>query len=270
MPHKAKISALVITYNEMDNIKRCIDSIAFADEIIVVDSYSTDGTFEFLKLYPRVKVLQRAFKNYTDQKAYTLQQASHDWVLFVDADEVVTNALQEEIIATINNTPIYNAFWFYRTFMFKNRKMHFSGLQTDKNYRLFRKSKVSFDPNKLVHETLKVQGASGILNNHLTHYSYKDYNSYKAKIMSYGQLKAQQAYRSGKKFSYSKLILKPLWKFTTYYLIRLGFLDGLKGLIFSYIQATGEIERFRTLKQLEESRTAVLSIPQKTTSLKSA
>ena len=116
MPQKTKISALVITYNEIDCIDRCIASIAFADEIIVVDSFSTDGTFEYLKAHPKVTVLQRPFENYTDQKSYTLKQASHEWILFVDADEVVTDHLRAEILETLESNPISNAFWFYRTF----------------------------------------------------------------------------------------------------------------------------------------------------------
>ena len=94
-----KISALIITYNEMGYIEKCIDSIQFADEIIVVDSYSTDGTYEYLKNHPKVRVIQNEFENYTAQKSFALKWASHDWVLFLDADEVVTDKLRNEIKA---------------------------------------------------------------------------------------------------------------------------------------------------------------------------
>ena len=137
----AKITALIITYNEIGYIERCLDSIRFADEVIVVDSFSTDGTFEYLQARREVKVLQHPFENFTLQKSFALSQASNDWILFLDADEVVTEPLAEEIVRTVANQPEEVAFWFYRQFMFGSEKLKYSGWQTDKNYRLFRKSK---------------------------------------------------------------------------------------------------------------------------------
>ena len=102
---KEKVTALVITFNEVGYIEKCIESVSFADEIIVVDSYSTDGTYEYLLNHPKVKVIQNPFKNFTAQKSFTLKQASNDWVLFLDADEVVSEDLQNEIKETINNNP---------------------------------------------------------------------------------------------------------------------------------------------------------------------
>ena len=180
---KQKLSALIITYNEMGYIEKCIDSVSFADEILVVDSYSTDGTYEYLLEHPKVNVIQNPFENFTAQKSFTLKQASNDWVLFLDADEVVTENLQKEIIETINNPNAHEAYWFYRKFMFQNEPLNFSGWQTDKNHRLFRKSKAHFTDRKIVHETLVVDGKSGILKEKLTHYCYKNYQDYKGKML---------------------------------------------------------------------------------------
>ena len=116
---KNKLTALVITYNEMGYIERCIDSVRFADEIIVVDSYSTDGTYEFLQMDPDVSVFRHPFENFTRQKTVALQKASHDWVLFLDADEVVTPELEREISTTIDSDTPYSAFCCYRIVMFK-------------------------------------------------------------------------------------------------------------------------------------------------------
>ncbi len=132
-----KLSALVITYNEIGYIEKCIASVSFADEIIVVDSYSTDGTYEYLLNHPKVKVIQHPFKNFTVQKSFTLEQATNDWVLFLDADEVVTPELQQEIKQTLESDKNHSAYWFYRKFMFQQQNLRFSGWQTDKNYRLF-------------------------------------------------------------------------------------------------------------------------------------
>ncbi len=250
--HSEKISALIITYNEIGYIEKCLDSVAFADEIIVVDSYSTDGTYEYLKAHPRVRVFQHPFTNFTLQKSFTLQKASHDWVLFLDADEVVPDALRDEILQTVRSGTDKSAFWFYRKFMFQQEPLHFSGWQTDKNYRLFRKSKAKFSDKKLVHETLVVDGKSGILTERLIHYCYKDYDDYKAKMLTYGRLKAKESFYREKQFNYFSLVFKPLWKFVNHYLFRLGILDGKKGIIICYLNSLSDLERYRELKKLEK------------------
>lgn len=249
---REKISALVIAYNEIGYIEKCIDSVAFADEIIVVDSYSTDGTYEYLKHHPKVKVIQHSFTNFTHQKSFALKQATNDWVLFLDADETVSKKLQNEIIETVNKGTDYAAFWFYRKFMFESRPLHFSGWQTDKNYRLFRKSKAQFSDKKIVHETLDVDGKSGVFQEKLTHYCYKNFTDYKSKMLKYGKLKAKEDFYREKRFNFLSLLFKPLWKFFNHYFIRLGFLDGKKGIIICYLNALSDLERYRELKKLEK------------------
>lgn len=247
-----KLSALIITYNEIGYIEKCIASISFADEIIVVDSYSTDGTYEFLLQQPNVKVIQNPFSNFTAQKSFALKQASNDWVLFVDADEVVTKNLELEISQTINDTNACEAYWFYRTFMFQDKRLNYSGWQTDKNHRLFRKSKVKFTDAKLVHETLEVDGNSCILKERLTHYCYKNFEDYKSKMLHYGRLKAKEAFYKEKSFNYFLLLFKPAWKFFYQFILRLGFLDGKKGVTVCYLNALSVLERYRELKRLKK------------------
>ena len=251
--HKRRLTALVITYNEIGYIEKCIESIAFADEIIVVDSFSNDGTYEFLVNHPKVKVLQKTFENFTNQKTFALAQASNDWILFNDADEIVTPALQKEIGQVLNSENTHSAYWFYKKFMFKNRSLNFCAWRTDKNYRLFKKSKVKFSSKRIVHETLEVDGTTGIFKEKLIHYSYKNYQDYKEKMLSYGRFKAKEAFMKEKQFSYLRLLLKPIWKFTYHFIIRLGFLDARKGLIVSYLSARGEIERYLELRRLEST-----------------
>lgn len=250
--NQARISALIITYNEIGYIEKCLESVKFADEIIVVDSYSTDGTFEYLQKQKGVKVIQHPFENFTLQKSFALQQASHDWILFLDADEIIPDALQREIMETVNSNPQHAAYWFYRKFMFENKPLNFSGWQTDKNYRLFRKSKARFSDRKIVHETLEVNGTSGILNNKLIHYCYKNYEDYKGKMLHYGRLKAKEDFYKEKHFNYFFMILKTSWKFVNHYLLRLGILDGKRGIIICYLNALGVLERYKELKKLEQ------------------
>jgi glycosyltransferase involved in cell wall biosynthesis len=249
---KEKLTALIITYNEMGYIEKCIDSISFADEIIVVDSFSTDGTYEFLKNHPKVKVIQNPFENFTAQKSFALKQSKNDWVLFLDADEIVSTSLQQEIEDTLASDTDISAFWFYRQFMFKNERLNFSGWQTDKNYRLFRKSKAKFSDCKIVHETLDVEGTSGILKEKLIHYCYKNYEDYKDKMLKYGRLKAVESFYKEKKYSYVMMVLKTSWKFFNHYIIRLGILDGKKGFIICYLNSLGVLERYKELKSLEQ------------------
>ena len=248
---KNKLTALVIAYNEKGYIERCIDSVRFADEIIVVDSFSNDGTYEFLQADPDVSAFHHPFENFTKQKTIALKKASHDWVLFLDADEVVTPELQEEIRRTIDSGTPHAAFWCYRKFMFKQEPLNFSGWQTDKNYRLFRKSCASISDRKLVHETLEVSGSSGILESQLIHYCYKDYTDYKSKMLHYGQLKAKEDFYKENGFNYLLMGIKPVWKFLHHYILRLGFLDGRKGITICYLNALGVLERYRELKRLE-------------------
>lgn len=248
---KISLSVVIITYNEINHIQSCIKAIEFADEITVVDSFSTDGTFEYLKNHPRVNVTQKKFENFTSQKTFALGLANHDWVLFIDADEVVSKELELEILETINSKHIKDvAFWFYRVFMFENHPLKYCGTQSDKNIRLFRKSKVNFNPRKLVHETLEINGSSAVLKEKLIHYCYKNYEDYKRKIMYYGKLKAQQDFKKNKQFNYILLLVKPFWTFFRKYIIRYGFLDGKRGFILCYLNAVGTFQRYKELKSL--------------------
>lgn len=257
---KQNITALLITFNEVANIDAVLENISFADEIIVVDSLSTDGTIEKIKKYPHVKLIQRPFKNYTDQKSFAMEQSSNDWVLFMDADERLTDTLKNEILKTVNTEGLQPvAFMFLRTFMFKNKILRFSGWQSDKNYRLFRKSKVHFDNERIVHETLVVNGESGIMKNKLIHYSYSEYEDYKGKMIKYGQMKAIEEHQKNKKAYPYHFVFRPLYKFFNHYILRLGFLDGRKGMTICYLNALGvysrykELKRLRAVKELSES-----------------
>ena len=248
-----KISALLITYNEIVNIDEVLENIKFADEIIVVDSFSTDGTIERIKKYPKVKLIQRAFKNFTDQKSFTLKQASYDWVLFLDADERITDELKNEIHKTINSENTASAYYFYRIFMFKDKVLQYSGWQKDKNYRLFKKSKVNFDQNKIVHETLIVNGESSTLKHKLVHYSYRNYKNYKGKMIKYGQMRATEELKKNYSPNIYHFVFRPFYKFFTYYILRLGILDGKKGITICYLNALGVYTRYKELKRLRKT-----------------
>lgn len=248
-----KISALLITLNEEKNIDEILENLVFADEIIVVDSFSTDKTVEKVKGNKRANLIQREFKNYTDQKSFALDQATHDWILFLDADERITPELQAEILQIVQSPePTASAYYFLRTFMFQNSVLRFSGWQTDKNYRLFKKSKVHFAEDRIVHETLVVDGESETLKNRLIHYSYSDYEDYKGKMIKYGTMKARDEFKKGKRGSWLHSVFRPTYKFFNHYILRLGFLDGKKGIIICYLNALGVHAKFKELKRLKQ------------------
>lgn len=249
-----KISAVIITYNEIDHIEACVATLYFADEIIVVDSFSNDGTWEWLSANPKIRAFQHPFENFTKQKSYALSLTQHEWVYFIDADERVTPALQEEILNVVNKSETFDAYWNIRAFMFQNKRLYFSGWQTDKVYRLFKKSKCRFIEERIVHETLEVDGKIGCLKEKLIHYSYKDYFDYKGKMLRYGQLKAREEIQKGKRWTLAHQILRPSWKFINHFILRLGFLDGKKGLIISYLNALGVLERYCEMKRLQSEK----------------
>lgn len=255
MTQTNSISALIITFNEIGYIEKCIDSISFAEEIIVVDSFSTDGTYEYLLAHNKVKVVQRPFKNYTDQKAFALQQASHNWVLFVDADEVVNKDLKVEILQTVSDKNAAEAYYFYRQFLYQGSRLNFSGWQTDKNHRLFRKNKVRFVHDKLVHETLEIDGTSKKLKTKLDHYCFKTFEDYERKMLRYGELQAQEKFKKGETYNLAKMFIKPFWRFSYNFIFRLGFLDGTKGLNVCYLNALSVYHRYTTLQHLQASAT---------------
>ncbi|GAA3574611.1 glycosyltransferase family 2 protein [Snuella lapsa] len=248
-----QISALLITYNEIEHIDAVIDNISFADEIIAIDSFSTDGTYERLKSMEHVKVLQREFINFADQRNFAIKQANYNWVLFIDADERISTDLTTEILCVTKSPDNFTAFKFKRNFVFEDRIMRFSGLQSDSVFRLFIKGTSKYKEDRIVHEILEIQGNSKTLENTMLHYSFSDYNSYKAKAEHYAKLKALELFQKGKKPNAFHFYLKPIYKFTINYFLRLGFLDGKAGYTICALNAYGVYYRYQELKRLIRS-----------------
>lgn len=250
VPIKLPLSALIITYNEEKHIKAVLENISFADEIIVIDSFSNDKTVELVQSFPKAKLIQNKFVDYSSQRNFAIECAKNPWILFIDADERFTDELREEVIETVQKPDACSAYLFYRIFYFKNEHLHFSGWQTDKIFRLFQKDKARYVTERLVHEKLKVVGNIGKLKHKLIHYSYTDYESYKDKMISYGKLKAKEEMSKGLKPNFFHFYLHPAYKFLYQYLVRLGFLDGQKGIIICYLNALSVSARYRELKKL--------------------
>ncbi len=249
---KSNISALMITYNEVDHVDEVIKSVDFADEIIVIDAMSNDGTFEKLSEMGHVKVILREFKNFADQRNFAISQANCDWVFFIDADERLTEASKAEITDAVKQHSDIEAFKIPRQFMFNNKPMRFSGLQTDRVFRLFRKGVTKYREDKLVHELLDFNGEFKVLKHKMLHYSFSDYQSYKRKTEHYGLLKAQELYGKGRPPNWFHFYIKPAYKFLTNYVFRLGFLDGKEGYVICTLNAYGVFYRYKTLERMSK------------------
>jgi len=253
LSEKQYLTALVITYNEEQNIKTVLDHLAFADEIIVVDSFSTDKTFEIASDFKNTKVVQRVFDNFASQRNYALSLASNSWILFVDADERLTEELEKEITFIINQENSADAYFIRRNFMFQNSRLRFSGWQTDKIIRLFKKESAIYNHEKIVHEKLIVNGKIGKLKNKLIHYSYSDFEDYKQKMIFYGKLKAKEEFIKNTKPNIFHFYVRPAYQFLNQYLLRFGILDGKKGIIICYLNALSVAVRFQELKKIRIS-----------------
>lgn len=241
-----KISALAITLNEAEHIEAFIESLWFADEIIIVDSYSQDNTVALAQAHDKVKVIQRKFDNFSSQKNFAIGLAAHDWVVFFDPDEEITQALAEEIVATVANPPKSEGYLVKRELYFMDKRIEFSGFQTDWVIRLFHKRYCQYNGN-LVHETIDVNGTTGKLKERLPHHTYKSFDDYTRKLHKYSALKAQMMYDKGKKPKFYHFFLRPFYRFWHQYIFRLGILDGKEGFILAYINAFTVFKRYVNL-----------------------
>lgn len=245
-----KISALLIVFNEEENIVDALNSVSFADEIIVLDSFSTDKTVEIIKTqYPHVRLYQNKFEDFTKQRNLCLSYAQNEWILFLDADERVTPSLKAEILSEIKKHDARDVYYFKRKFFFKGEQINFSGTQNDKNVRLFRQSVGGYDENKRVHEGLSNVENAGTLQNFLLHYSFNSYESYHEKVLHYAQLKAKDLYERKVSYKIIKQFSKAAFNFFKMYILKLGILDGKNGMILSYLSALSSYKTYEYLKQ---------------------
>lgn len=236
------ISALAITYNEEQHIERFIKSLSFADEIIIVDSNSTDNTVAIAKSL-NAKVITRDFDNFSSQKNYALEQANHQWIVFFDLDETISTELAEEIQSKINSSTETVAFRVKRRFHFMGRHIKYSGFQNDEVVRVFDKSACHYNAN-LVHETLDVKGKIENLKNHSEHYSYKNFDLYNDKLTEYSSLQAKMLYSKNLRPHAFHFMVRPWYRFFHQYIIKLGLLDGKEGFILAYLSAFAVFKRY--------------------------
>lgn len=259
MTDHTKISALVIVFNEEHNIRACLDNMSFADEIVVVDSYSTDRTPEIIKEeYPQVRFYQRAFDDFSSQRNYTIDLAENDWVTFFDADERVTDKGIQEILKVVNSNPEEVALWVKRIFYYEGKPFVNSHLNDDKTARVFRRSKCRYS-DKLVHEQLDIHGKSRILKHAIQHYSFKDKEDFLQKRLQYSKLKAKEFYKDGIKTNIFHFTIRPAFRFFKFYVLKLGFLNGRRGYEIAKILGYHVYMRAVYLREMYRENTDMLA-----------
>jgi glycosyltransferase involved in cell wall biosynthesis len=224
------LSVVIITLNEEANLSRTLESVKWADEIVVLDSGSTDRTREIAQSF-HAKFLVEPWKGFAAQKNSALQKATGDWILSLDADEEVEPPLAQEIRELLNENPAGAGFWIPRKNFFLGRWMRHGGFYPDPKLRLFRRGAGAFE-DRLVHEDVRVQGATGKLRNHLLHHAYPTLESYLEHMNRYSSLGAQMAVSRRKaRFSLIDIVVRPQLTFFYNYFLRGGFLDGREGLL---------------------------------------
>ncbi|AZQ43755.1 glycosyltransferase family 2 protein [Nonlabens ponticola] len=233
---KYPITALIPCYNEEHNIIEVLKGVSFCDEVMLVDSFSTDRTVELAQPYVDV-VLQREYEHSASQKNWAIPQSKYEWILLVDADERVTPALQEEIIKKLEeeNDDDLAGFWIGRRNFFMGKQVRYSGWKNDKVIRFFKKSKCRY-LDLHVHAEIVTDGRVESLNQKFLHYKYNDIDKHIVKLQRYASLQAQDYDKKTGKITAFHMLIKPTYGFFKHYFLQRGFLDGFVGFVIAYLR----------------------------------
>lgn len=226
------VSVVIVTKNEEINIEDALKSVEDAKEIVVVDSFSSDRTVEICKQYTD-RVYQHEWQGFTPQKQRAVDYAGGPWVLILDADERVTPGLKTEIIENINNTEC-SGFYMPRENYFIGKWIRHGGWWPDNTLRLFRKDKGRLETRE-VHEKVVVEGKTRYLHNPLKHYTYRSITDYVERMQRYSDLAAMEIRKRSGRAGLFSLTMKPAFTFLKMYFLRLGLLDGIRGLILAVL-----------------------------------
>ena len=250
-----KITLIVPTFNEEKALVRCIDSTKdLADEILVVDSFSTDNTLEIAKSYG-ARIIQRTYENSASQKNWAIPQASFSWILLLDADEWLTQKLYEELkqIKAQVREPIESGFWIYRSNHFMGKRVLYSGWQGDKVVRLFKKEDCSYKIQS-VHSEIMTSGQLSFLKSSLNHDTYKGTSAWEEKLERYAQWQARDYSQKMGKVTLFHTLIKPAFRFFKHYILSGGFLDGYVGFKISKYAAWSVWLRYKKVIKIRSNR----------------
>jgi glycosyltransferase involved in cell wall biosynthesis len=245
------ISACVICLNEELNIARCLSSLEGMDEVVVVDSGSTDRTVEIARSYTNM-VFHRDWTGYADQKNFAMSRAKGDWILSVDADEELSPDLKKEINMVLSSNPQDAGFRIPRRSFYQGRWINHSGFYPDRQLRLFRRERAKW-VGRRVHERVEVDGPVGKLKSDVLHYPYNGVISGQLKTVdAFSTLFAKDLRDQGAGFHLWLLVVRPVFKFLEVYILKKGFLDGVPGLIIAVTSAYALFVRYVKVREMEK------------------
>ena len=244
------ISAIVVCFNEEQNIGRCLESLKWCNEIVVVDSFSTDRTVQIARQYTD-RVIQRKWSGYREQKAFAHSQATKDWVLLVDSDERVTPELRDEIQQTLNHDGCgYAGYSVPRLVFYLRRWWRRGGWYPDYDVRLFRRDRATLggsDP----HEKILVDGPVRRLRHPLHHFSYRSMEDHIQRINRFTTISSQELQKEKKHWRLLDALLRPAFRFFRSYVLKGGFLEGFAGFYVAVTAAVYVFLKYAKLWELE-------------------
>ena len=247
-----KISATIITFNEERNVARAIESLRCCDEIVVVDSGSTDRTVEIAsKLGARV--VESPWRGYAGQKNFASEMASHDWILSLDADESLSEALEAEIWQIKKNGPEFDAYTMPRLAQYLGRWILHSGWYPDRKVRLFDRGRARWVGQR-VHESVVVDGRVGHLKSNILHFTCNSLSEHLKTMDRYTTLAAEQLIEEKAGVGWAELVLDPPWTFFKTYILKQGFLDGMEGLTIAYMAALYNFLKYAKARNMAPRR----------------
>lgn len=241
------LSVLVATLDEEENLEECLAGCGFADEIVVIDSGSTDAT-EAIARAAGARFLVHPFETHAKQKNWGLDRVTHRWVLLVDADERVPPELREEIRTVLASGERADGYWIRRTTTFLGREIRGAGWQHDRVLRLFDRTRGRYEERR-IHEEVRVQGSTRTLRHRLLHHSCRDLSVWVTKTARYAALGAEEARSRGRHASWADLTLRPVARFVKQYVLQAGFRDGVEGLLLCAISAFGVFLKYAHLRR---------------------
>ncbi|HVW85090.1 MAG TPA: glycosyltransferase family 2 protein [Bryobacteraceae bacterium] len=228
-----KISATIVTLNEERNIARAIESLRCVDEIVIVDSGSVDGTVEVAQRLG-ARVIHEPWRGYAGQKNFASERASYEWILSLDADEAVTEALEAEILELKKEGPRFDAYAMPRLAQYLGRWIRHGGWYPDKKIRLFHRNRARW-VGEYVHESVHVDGVLGELQGDLLHFTCDSLSAHLRTLDRYTQLAARELLSRNQHVPLRRLMFDPAWTIFRTYVLRRGFLDGAQGIAIAWM-----------------------------------
>ncbi len=249
------LSVAIITHNEEDNIRDALESVKWADEIVVIDSFSADKTQEICRKYTD-KIYSFEWTGFSEQKNRAVAMTMHPWVFVLDADERVTDDLRNEIINLLKNTPSMDGYYVSRKNYFGKRWIKHGGWWPDYTLRLFRREKGSFEIRQ-VHEALKINGSTGYLKNPIEHYTYEGIKDYLKRMQTYSTLSAKELFKSGRRANILDIIFRPPVTFCRMFFLQMGIFDGIYGIILACLYSVYTYKKYSKLREMQKVKSEI-------------